>query len=44
MIVQEYETRIWPFYLRLEKEFINTLTYVEFSSDNFSKYSIEYEK
>ena len=44
MTVQEFETRIWPFYLRLEKEFINTLTYVEFSTDNFSTYSIEYEK
>lgn len=44
MTVQEFETRIWPFYLRLEREFINTLTYVEFSPDNFSTYSIEYEK
>lgn len=44
MTVQEYETKVWPFYLRLEKEFMNTLTYVEFSEDNFSTYSIEYEK
>lgn len=44
MTVQEFETKVWTFYLRLEKEFMDTLTYVEFSQDNFSTYSIEYEK
>lgn len=44
MTVQEFERKIWPFYMRLEKEFLNTLTYVEFSQDNYATYSIEYEK
>ena len=44
MTVQEYNVRIWPFYLRLEEEFLNSLNYVEFSKDNFKTYSIEYEK
>lgn len=44
MTRQEFETRVWPFYLRLEKEFIETLNYVDFSEDNFLTYSIEYEK
>ena len=44
MTVQEFDTRIWPFYIRLEKDFINTLTYVEFSQDNFLTYSVEFEK
>ena len=44
MTVQEFETKVWTFYLRLEKEFMDTLTYVEFSQDNFLTYSIEYEK
>lgn len=44
MTLQEYNVNIWPFYLRLENDFLNTLNYVEFSEDNFSTYSIEYEK
>ena len=44
MTLQEYNVKVWPFYLRLENDFLNTLNYVEFSEDNFSTYSIEYEK
>lgn len=44
MTIQEYNTKVWPFYLRLEKEFLNTLNYVEFTEDNFDTYSIEFEK
>lgn len=44
MTLQEYNAKIWPFYLRLENDFLNTLNYVDFSYDNFSTYSIEYEK
>ena len=44
MTLQEYNVNIWPFYLRLENDFLKTLNYVEFSEDNFSTYSIEYEK
>ncbi|RZS94080.1 hypothetical protein [Cuneatibacter caecimuris] len=44
MTRQEFEIRVWPYYLRLEREFIETLNYVEFSEDNFLTYSIEYEK
>ena len=44
MTEQEFETTVWRFYLNLEKEFINTLNYVELSEDNYSTYSIEYEK
>lgn len=35
MTLQEYNVNIWPFYLRLENDFLNTLNYVEFSEDNF---------
>lgn len=31
-------------YLRLEKDFIEALNYVEFAEDNYSTYSIEFEK
>lgn len=44
MTIQEYNTKVWPFYIRLEKDFLNTLDYVEFSEDNFGTYSIEFEK
>ena len=44
MTLQEYSTKIWPFYLRLEKDLLTTLNYVEFSQDNFLTYSVEFEK
>lgn len=44
MTIQEYNTKVWAFYLCLEKDFIETLNYVEFAEDNFSTYSIEFER
>ena len=44
MTLQEYNSNIWSFYLRLENDFINALNYVHFESDNFSTYSIEFER
>lgn len=44
MDIQEYNTKVWTFYLRLEKEFIQSLDYVQFAEDNYSTYSVEYEK
>lgn len=40
----EYDSKIWPFYCRIENDFINTLNYISFSEDNFLTYSIEYER
>lgn len=34
----------WDYFLELEKEFIETRKYVEFSKENFKTYSIEYLK
>ena len=36
--------KVWPFYLRLERDFIITLNYASFSDDNGLTYSIEYER
>lgn len=44
MTMQEFNTKVWSFYLRLENNFIDTLSYVEFAEDNFETYSIEFEK
>lgn len=44
MTMQEFNTKVWSFYLRLENNFIETLSYVEFAEDNFETYSIEFEK
>ena len=44
MTLQEYNANVWAFYLRLENDFINSLNYVHFESDNFSTYSIEFER
>ena len=44
MTLQEYNTKVWPFYLRLENAFIDSLNYVEFATDNYFTYSIEFER
>ena len=44
MTLQEYNTNVWAFYLRLENDFIKSLNYVEFTTDNYSTYSIEFER
>lgn len=44
MTIQEYNTKVWAFYLRLERDFIESLNYVEFAPDNYATYSVEYEK
>ena len=44
MTVEEYNAKVWAFYLRLEKDFIESLNYVEFAEDNYSTYSIEFER
>ena len=44
MTIEEYNAKVWAFYLRLEKDFIESLNYVEFAVDNYSTYSIEFER
>lgn len=44
MNIEEYNSKVWAFYLRLEKDFIESLNYVEFAEDNFFTYSIEFER
>ena len=44
MTINEYNTKVWMYYLQLEKDFCDTLNYVEFSEDNFMTYSKEYSK
>ena len=44
MTIEEYNAKVWAFYLRLEKDFIESLNYVEFAEDNYSTYSIEFER
>ncbi len=44
MTIEEYNSKVWAFYLRLEKDFIESLNYVEFAEDNYSTYSIEFER
>lgn len=44
MAIQEYNARVWSFYLRLEKDFIECLDYVQFEKENFKTYSIEFER
>lgn len=44
MTLQEYSTNVWPFYLRLEDDFLTSLNYVNFAPDNYSTYSIEFER
>lgn len=41
---EEYRIKVWPFYLRLEADFIAALNYVEFSTDNYATYSIDFER
>ena len=38
----EFHKRAWNYYLMLEKKFIQTLNYVELSTDNGATYSLEY--
>ena len=42
--LQEYNANVWSFYLRLENDFIDSLNYVHFSPNNYSTYSIEFER
>lgn len=42
MIRSEFMQNYWRYYLMLEKKFINTLTYVELSEQNYNTYSNEY--
>lgn len=44
MTTLDFTDKIWAFYQRLEKEFINSLNYVALTEDNYNTYSIEYEK
>lgn len=44
MTVQEYICDIWEYYLLLESDFVQTLNYVELSSDNYNAFSKEYAK
>lgn len=44
MNIEEYNSKVWAFYLRLEKDFIESLNHVEFAEDNYSTYSIEFER
>jgi len=40
MTREEFKNNHWRYYLLLEKEFINTLDYVELASNNYSTFSI----
>lgn len=40
----DFNTNNWPFYLRLENDFINALNYVTFSEDNYQTFSVEFER
>lgn len=42
MTRNEFNINYWMFYLQLEKEFYNTLDYVEFSQDNYETFSKQY--
>lgn len=42
MTRDEFMESYWAYYLMLENRFINTLTYVELSEDNFNTFSDEY--
>ena len=44
MTLEEFNTNVWPFYLTLERDFINTLNYVTFSTDNLATFSVEFER
>ncbi|MZK16701.1 hypothetical protein [Dorea longicatena] len=44
MTENEYNLKYWLFYIQLEREFCETLNYVEFSDDNFKTYSKAYAK
>ena len=44
MKLEEYNQKIWSFYLRLEADFITSLNYVDFSTDNYTTYSIDFER
>ena len=44
MTKEEFLTKVWNYYLMLEKDFMNTFQYVEPSVDNNSAYSKEYNK
>lgn len=38
----EFMQNYWRYYLMLEKKFVNTLTYVELSAQNYDTYSDEF--
>lgn len=40
----KFVTNYWEYYLRLEEEFLATRRYVEFNTDNYKSYSIEFLK
>lgn len=40
----EYTNKMWLYYLQLEKDFLETLNYIEFEPDNFPTYSKVYTK
>ena len=42
MTIEEFNLSYWNYYLMLEKKFINTLSYVSLSPDNYDTFSNEY--
>ena len=42
--IRTFTKNFWSYYLELERQFIETKRYVEFSSDNDKTYSVEYLK
>lgn len=44
MTKNEFNLQYWLFYLQLEEDFYNTLSYVEFGEDNFDAYSKVFAK
>lgn len=41
---RQFSLSYWAHYISIEKEFASTLSYVSLSEDNFSTYSVAYEK
>ena len=42
--VREFVKSFWSYYLELERQFLETKRYVEFSENNSKAYSVEYLK
>lgn len=44
MTRQEFLKDYWQYYLMLEKQFVNTLQYVDLDNNNFTTFSNQYHR